>query len=33
MASATWQVGIDLGTTYTAAAVHREGRVEVVDFG
>lgn len=33
MASATWQVGIDLGTTYTAAAVHREGRVEVVWLG
>jgi molecular chaperone DnaK len=26
----TYQAGIDLGTTYTAAAVHRDGRVEVV---
>ncbi|MEJ7845808.1 MAG: Hsp70 family protein, partial [Acidimicrobiales bacterium] len=25
-----YQLGIDLGTTYTAAAVHRDGRVEVV---
>jgi molecular chaperone DnaK (HSP70) len=28
-----YQVGIDLGTTYTAAAVHRDGRVEIVTLG
>src|SRR4051812_30826201 len=27
------QVGIDLGTTWTAAAVHRDGRVEIVSLG
>ena len=28
-----YQLGIDLGTTYTAAAVHRNGRVEVAALG
>ncbi len=28
-----YQLGIDLGTTYTAAAVHRDGRVAVVGLG
>ncbi|MGH9245384.1 MAG: Hsp70 family protein [Acidimicrobiales bacterium] len=28
-----YQLGIDLGTTYSAAAVHRDGRVEVVGLG
>ena len=28
-----YHVGIDLGTTYTAAAVHRDGRVEIVTLG
>ena len=28
-----YQVGIDVGTTYTAAAVHRDGRVEIVTLG
>ncbi|MGH9245383.1 MAG: Hsp70 family protein [Acidimicrobiales bacterium] len=28
-----YQLGIDLGTTYTAAAVHRNGRVEVLSLG
>jgi actin-like ATPase involved in cell morphogenesis len=28
-----YQLGIDLGTTYTAAAVHRDGRVEIVTLG
>jgi molecular chaperone DnaK (HSP70) len=27
------QLGIDLGTTWTAAAVHRAGRVEIVSLG
>src|SRR3954452_18144558 len=27
------QVGIDLGTTWTAAAVHRDERVEIVSLG
>jgi actin-like ATPase involved in cell morphogenesis len=29
----TYQVGIDLGTTYTAAAVYRDGRVQVASLG
>ncbi len=29
----TYQLGVDLGTTYTAAAVSRDGRVEVVTLG
>ncbi|HEX8804087.1 MAG TPA: Hsp70 family protein, partial [Acidimicrobiales bacterium] len=29
----TYHLGIDLGTTYTAAAVHAGGRVEVVSLG
>ena len=29
----TYTLGIDLGTTYTAAAVHRDGRAEVVTLG
>lgn len=28
-----YHLGIDLGTTYTAAAVHRDGRVEIVTLG
>jgi molecular chaperone DnaK len=28
-----YQVGVDLGTTYTAAALHRAGRVEIVTLG
>jgi molecular chaperone DnaK len=28
-----YTLGIDLGTTYTAAAVHRDGRVDVVPLG
>ena len=28
-----YQLGVDLGTTYTAAAVHRDGRVEIVTLG
>jgi molecular chaperone DnaK len=28
-----YQLGVDLGTTYTASAVHRDGRVEVVALG
>ncbi len=28
-----YQLGVDLGTTYTAAAVHRDGRVEVAAMG
>src|SRR5581483_10448133 len=28
-----YQVGVDLGTTYTAAALHRDGRVEIVTLG
>ncbi len=29
----TVNVGVDLGTTYTAAAVHRDGRTEMVELG
>ena len=29
----TYQLGVDLGTTYTAAAVFREGRARVVELG
>lgn len=29
----SYELGIDLGTTYTAAATHRSGRVEVVTLG
>lgn len=29
----TYQLGVDLGTTYTAAAVHRDGRTEMVTLG
>ena len=29
----TYELGVDLGTTYTAAAVHRDGRVEIVTLG
>ena len=29
----TYQVGIDLGTTYTAAAVHRKGRAMIFSLG
>lgn len=28
-----YQLGIDLGTTFTAAAVHRDGRVEIASLG
>jgi molecular chaperone DnaK len=28
-----YQLGIDLGTTYTASAVHRDGRVEIATLG
>ena len=28
-----YQAAVDLGTTYTAAAIHRSGRVEVVWLG
>lgn len=28
-----YQLGVDLGTTYTAAALHRDGRVEIVSLG
>jgi hypothetical protein len=28
-----YRLGVDLGTTYTAAALHRDGRVEVVALG
>lgn len=31
--TAAYSVGIDLGTTYTAAAVCRGGRCEVVPLG
>jgi actin-like ATPase involved in cell morphogenesis len=29
----TYQLGIDLGTTYTAAAIHRAGRAEIATLG
>ena len=29
----SYQLGIDLGTTYTAAAIFRDGRVQVVELG
>jgi ABC-type glycerol-3-phosphate transport system substrate-binding protein/actin-like ATPase involved in cell morphogenesis len=29
----SYALGIDLGTTYTAAAIHRDGRVETVSLG
>jgi len=29
----SYQLGVDLGTTYTAAAVHREGRGSIVELG
>ena len=29
----SYWLGIDLGTTYTAAAVWRDGRAHVVDLG
>jgi molecular chaperone DnaK len=28
-----YQLGVDLGTTYTAAAIHRDGRAEIVSLG
>ncbi|MGH9027374.1 MAG: Hsp70 family protein [Acidimicrobiia bacterium] len=28
-----YQLGVDLGTTYTAAAIHRNGRAEIVSLG
>jgi len=28
-----YQLGVDLGTTYTAAAVHRDGRTAIVELG
>src|SRR6185295_9622578 len=28
-----YELGVDLGTTYTACAVHRAGRVEIVALG
>src|SRR5687768_7058604 len=28
-----YQLGVDLGTTYSAAAIHRDGRVEIVSLG
>ena len=28
----TYTLGLDLGTTFTAAAIHRDGRVETVDL-
>ena len=29
----TYQLGIDLGTTFSAAAVHRDGRTQIVELG
>ena len=29
----TYSLGVDLGTTYTAAAISREGRLEIVELG
>jgi molecular chaperone DnaK len=29
----TYELGVDLGTTYTAAAVYRDGRAEIVELG
>jgi molecular chaperone DnaK (HSP70) len=29
----TYVLGVDLGTTYTAAAIHRDGRTATVDLG
>jgi molecular chaperone DnaK len=29
----TYQLGVDLGTTYTAAAVNRDGRAQIVELG
>ena len=29
----TYALGVDLGTTYTAAAIHRDGRIEMVTLG
>jgi len=29
----TYQLGVDLGTTYTAAAVYRDGRAHIVELG
>lgn len=29
----TYELGIDIGTTYTAAAVHRDGQVRIVELG
>lgn len=29
----TYQLGVDLGTTYTAAAVYRDGRAQIVELG
>ena len=29
----SYELGVDLGTTYTAAAVHRAGEVRMVDLG
>ena len=33
MAQPSYQLGIDLGTTYTAAAIGRDGHVEVCTLG
>ena len=29
----TYQLGVDLGTTYTAAAIHRDGRTDIFELG
>lgn len=29
----TYQLGVDLGTTYTSAAIHRDGRAQIVELG
>ena len=33
MATGTYNLGIDLGTTYTAAAIERSGTVEALTLG
>ena len=33
ISAVTYQLGVDLGTTYTAAAIHRDGKAEIVSLG
>jgi molecular chaperone DnaK len=33
ISAVAYQLGVDLGTTYTAAAIHRDGKAEIVSLG